>query len=323
MKRTLVWMSLGLCMVVFGCVSGSSNKDSYKNSGVSSDADGDADSDESSDADADSDSDTDIDVDTDSDMDSDADTDTDTSVTCDTNCPALTWVLIPGGFFQMGASNGEPDEKPVHEVTVPTFEMTKTEVTVSQYGECVTAGQCTEPASGRDTHNWNEPGYEHHPVNSVDWYQSMAFCTWAMGRLPSEAEWEYAARSRGQDIAYPWGDQMPTCDYAVMSDDGEGCGTDRTMAVCSKTDGHTAEGLCDMAGNVWEWVEDVYHDSYTGAPTDGSAWTTGSVEKRVLRGGCWFSFSPDFLRATLRFRESPTYRHYWGGNGFRCARSSR
>jgi iron(II)-dependent oxidoreductase len=215
-------------------------------------------------------------------------------------------------------SSASADEKPEHPVTVDPFEMQRTEVTVRQYGECVTAGSCTEPGTG-DQANWNDPGYEDHPVNYTDWHQAVNFCTWAGGRLPSEAEWEYAARSGGQDITYPWGNDAATCTYAVMNEGGWGCGTDRTWAVCSKPDGNTAQGLCDMAGNVWEWVQDWYHSDYTGAPTDGSAWVVPSGTSRVARGG-GFGLPAAGLRAAKRGGEGPAVRHY--GLSFRCARDA-
>jgi formylglycine-generating enzyme required for sulfatase activity len=215
----------------------------------------------------------------------------------------------------MGSSAGGADELPVHAVTVPTFEMLRTEITVSQYGECVTAGSCTEPGTGTNA-NWNDPGYEDHPVNYIDWQQAVDFCTWAGGRLPSEAEWEYAARSGGQDITYPWGNDAATCAYAVMNEGGWGCGMDRTWTVCSKPAGNTTQGLCDMAGNVWEWVQDWYHSDYTGAPIDGSAWEdSGSI--RVIRGGS-FGNTSYYVRAAYRNVLGPALRN--AGVAARCVR---
>ena len=199
---------------------------------------------------------------------------------------------------------------PVHEVTVPSFHMLKTEVTVAQYRECVTAGSCTAPSTPWPQCNWNDPSYERHPANCVTWQQSADFCAWAGGRLPSEAQWEYAASSGGQNIPHPWGNEEATCDYAVMHGGseywelGSGCGTARTWPVCSKPAGNTYQGLCDMIGNADEWIQDVWHRNYDGAPADGSAWEeTPSYETgRVIRGG---SYWRQGQRTLVTEREDP------------------
>ena len=236
---------------------------------------------------------------------------------CEPNCP--TWISIPGGTFDMGSTSGSSNETPVHSVTVPSFEMTQSEVTVAQYGECVTEGSCTAPSTSSSYCNWGESGYEDHPVNCVDWQQSVDFCAWVGGRLPSESEWEYAASNGASENIYPWGDEEATCDYAVMDDSthSDGCDTGRTWSVCSKTAGNTSHGLCDMAGNVWERVEDWYHSDYTGAPADGSAWVVPSGSYRVTRGG-GFSISAVSLRAADRNYYAPSYQYDF--LGFRCAR---
>jgi len=202
----------------------------------------------------------------------------------------INWVLIPGGTFMMGSNDGDAfkGEKPVHRVRVGTFQMAKTEVTVAQYRACMFAGACTQPNTDKNC-NVGKSGRDDHPVNCVDWDQAKAFSKWAGGRLPSEAEWEYAARSGGKNQRYPWGDAKATCRYAVMDDDVEGCGKGHTWRVCSKTMGSTSQYVCDMAGNVWEWVEDCWHKNYRGAPDDGTAWTRGCTDSgRVFRGGSWF-----------------------------------
>ena len=228
----------------------------------------------------------------------------------------LVWVSIPGGRFMMGSNKGESDERPKHRVSVKAFQLNRTEVTVSQYRACVKARQCMKPNTGTYC-NWKKQGRGKHPVNCVDWSQARAFCRWAGGRLPSEAEWEYAARGGGKNIQYPWGNQKATCTRAVMDDgSGNGCGKDRTWPVCSRTAGNTAQGLCDMAGNVFEWVEDRSHRSYKGARVDGRAWTVGSSKFRVLRGGSW-DYSAGYVRATYRYSITPTVRIY--DFGFRCA----
>ena len=236
----------------------------------------------------------------------------------DTGDDDSDWVAIAGGEFAMGSEQGDWDEMPVHVVGVPDFEMQRTEVTVAHYAECVAQGACTVPASGDEYHNWDAPGREQHPVNAVDWYQALHFCDWFDGRLPTEAEWEYAARSGGLEVTYPWGDEFATCDYAVMDEGtGAGCGAFSTLEVCSIPAGNTEQGLCDMAGNVWEWVQDWYHPDYLDAPSDGSAWEDPEGADRVKRGGS-FDFPGPLQRTTNRYYAYPPARHI--NLGFRCAR---
>ena len=230
----------------------------------------------------------------------------------------LVWVRIPGGSFRMGSESGDSDEKPVHTVRVSSFELLKSEVTVGQYGACVKAGKCSAPDSSGSYCNWGKSGRGRHPVNCVDWKQARAFCGWSGGRLPSESEWEYAARSGGKGWKYPWGNAAATCSRAVMDDGGNGCGKVRTWPVCSKSSGNSAQGLCDLAGNVWEWVEDCWHGSYETAPSTGKAWTENcSGSNRVGRGGGWNS-SAGNARAAFRYNGGPGNRNY--DLGFRCAR---
>jgi formylglycine-generating enzyme required for sulfatase activity len=236
----------------------------------------------------------------------------------------IEWVRIPGGTFEMGSTKAD-DEQPVHAVRVSSFELMKTEVTVGQYRLCVEAGACTAPdaydpseASLAHFCSWGQSGREDHPVNCVGWDQAQSFASWAGGRLPTEAEWEYAARSGGQSWTYPWGNEEPTCSRAVMADGDLGCGQSRTWPVCSKPAGNSTQGVCDLSGNVWEWVQDTWHDNYRGAPGDGTAWDTGA-SSRVFRGGSWSNAGSN-LRASYRRRRAPSRRR--GDLGFRLARSN-
>jgi len=189
------------------------------------------------------------------------------------------------------------------------IEFTKAEITVAQYQACVQAGQCKIPARGGSC-NAGKQDREHHPINCIDWNQATAFCAWAGGRLPTEQEW-YAEASNGGERLYAWGDQQASCEWAVMNDGtapegtgavGDGCGLDSTWPVCSKPQGHSVSGLCDMSGNVWEWT------------------ASSQVGNRVICGG-GYMFDPGGLRATDRtLLPSISWTSLLG---FRCARPAR
>ncbi len=229
----------------------------------------------------------------------------------------VDWVAIPGGSFYMGTDSGEMDEMPVHQVSINGFQISRSEITVAQYNACVQAGACRAPATNEGC-NWNVPGRLDHPVNCVDWQQAESFARWVGGRLPTEAEWEYAARSGGKNDKYPWGSQRVDCSLAVISQDGQGCAVGGTWPVCSKSAGNTAQGVCDMMGNVWEWTQDWYHENYIGAPTDSSAWNV-STSDRSYRGGS-FREGPTYVRASNRGFNKPSYR--FKSLGIRVARDA-
>ena len=235
----------------------------------------------------------------------------------------------------MGSSDGLGNERYVHEVTVPTFDIARTEVTVAQYRACLEApAGCTSAPDAGDACNWGGKDTQDHPVNCVDWYQARAFCAWAGGRLPSESKWEYAARSGGLNQIYPWGDEPATGEYVVMNEDpcysfGVPCELLRTSSVCSRPRGNTAQGLCDMVGNVGEWLEDDYFPSYDpmysvsstgqGHPTDGTVWVDSPRRSwRGVRGSHYTASSPNNFRATSRSYDDPLERR--AHTGFRCVR---
>jgi formylglycine-generating enzyme required for sulfatase activity len=220
----------------------------------------------------------------------------------------------------MGSNDGDADERPIHAVTIANFELLRNEVTVGQYRACVNAGRCDAPETGNNF-NWsaNAGALENHPINGVSWDNAKQFTEWIGARLPTESEWEYAARSQGQNITYPWGDEAPNCDRLNFGDCGGNDGVE-TSRVCTHQAGHSTQGVCDLAGNVWEWLEDNWHNSYNGAPNDGSAWVDnapGSV--RVFRGGSWY-LDARRVRAAYRAGRSAGYRV--NGLGFRPARSN-
>jgi formylglycine-generating enzyme required for sulfatase activity len=230
----------------------------------------------------------------------------------------LDWVELPGGLFEMGSAAGGADVQPVHQVALPNFALTRSEVTRAQYQACVSDGVCEpserEPVEGEGPAG---PSPSDHPMSYVTWGQARAFCHWAGGRLPSEAEWEYAARGAGRDLPYPWGEEPPSCERVQMRKDGAGCGTGQTAPVCSRAAGHSAQGLCDMLGNVWEWVEDYHRPGYGLAPVDGRAQREPGSGFRVLRGGSLDDKPAQLTVTTRRARDPMDAKRR---NGFRCAR---
>lgn len=241
----------------------------------------------------------------------------------------IVWVSLPGGTFRMGSHDGEADERPQHAVTLSPFQMAKTETTVAQYAACVRAGACSAAhfddgkcyvrngsmwVKGRLPESFRGSSQ---PVVCVDWQQASSFCQWAGGRLPSEAQWEYAARSGGQDWTYSWGNGGATCRRSVVSSGGTGCGRGHTWPVCSKPAGNTRQGLCGMAGNVWEWVYDWYDWGYYSKSPRNDPVNSRSAFYRVGRGGGWV-LDADYVRAADRAGGAPG--ESGGALGFRCAK---
>jgi hypothetical protein len=203
----------------------------------------------------------------------------------------IEMVKIPGGTFLMGSRVGEAwdcdDERPPHEVTVPAFAMGKFAVTQSQY----------ESVMG---HNPSHFKGANRPVESVSWNEAVEFCeklSQQSGkdyRLPSEAEWEYACRA-WRTTPFFFGESLDKNQANFESDSTTDVGSFPPNAF----------GLYDMHGNVWEWCLDTWHGNYQGAPTDGTAWTTGENSKlAILRGGSWDN-SPRYCRSTCRTRNEP------------------
>ena len=208
-------------------------------------------------------------------------------------------VVIPAGSFRMGclSDDGECylDELPVHTVNVPRFALSKYELTFEQWDACVDAGGCSYRAHDR---GW---GRGDRPVIRLNLAHAQSYVSWLSEqtgenyRLPSESEWEYAARA-GTQTQYDWGNEIGV-NRANCTECGSQWDHDRTAPVGSFA--ANPWGLFDMHGNAWEWTADCDNPSYTGAPSDGSAWTTGRCTMRVMRGGAWDSH-PDFLRARYR-----------------------
>ncbi len=216
--------------------------------------------------------------------------------------------LVPAGEFTMGSKNGDSDEKPEHQVSLEAFYLDKYEVTNSLYKACVDAGVCKEPGN---TSRYNKTSYENHPVVYVDWNQAKTYCEWRSGDLPSEAQWEKAAR--GTDgRTYPWGEEID-CNKANYG----GCLND-TAEVGSYESGRSPYGLYDMAGNVWEWVADWYDSDYYEKSPSSNPLGPNSGQYRVLRGGSWI-ISENGARAS--YRNGYNLGSYDFNLGFRCFRS--
>jgi formylglycine-generating enzyme required for sulfatase activity len=209
-------------------------------------------------------------------------------------------------------------EFPYHPVYLDAFDIDRYEVTVLQYRECVEQGACSLPAAD-DYCNYALAGREYHPVNCVSWDQANTYCAWAGKRLPTEAEWEKAARGT-DDRLYPWGDATATCQYAVINDGGgDGCGTDGTLPVGSRPAGVSPYGIHDLAGNVLEWVADWYDYSYYWESPASNPTGPDSTDERSARGSGWFWNQARWSRASQRGGFEPL--SDGNGLGFRCASS--
>lgn len=243
--------------------------------------------------------------------------------------PNNEMVTVSAGNFDMGCNSAiDPlctiiDEEQLHRVYVDEFQIDKYEVTFQRYQKCISAGECTPLAIGGSM-NYDRflsgEGMENFPVNGVSWFQADMFCKWEDKRLPTEAEWEKAARGPDGRI-FPWGNEYPTCDVAVMDAPlaGElGCKTGNAMNVGSKPKGASPYGAEDMAGNVWEWVSDWYSATYfENSPKDNPQGPeTGSY--KVAKGGDFFSRAGYELRGSSRFFYDPS--NYSPAIGFRCAK---
>ncbi len=273
-------------------------------------------------------------TDTGSGSESDISTDTGTDTGTDAGSTEDAMVLVPAGSFWMGCHEAVDhecldDERPYHEVTLDAFYIDTYEVRAAQFRTCVLLGRCTYggPMNDSDDGGWGvfrnyNTGRDNHPVNYVNWFEAKKFCEAYCKRLPTEAEWERAAR--GTDgRKYPWGNSpLVSCDYAVMDDGGWGCGSDQTMEVGSRPLGVSPEGAHDMLGNVYEWTADAYDSGYFAQTPDGG-WVNPSGpdngEYRLLRGGSSFYDGVDAFRASSRNYNTPSFRNFV--NGFRCAKS--
>ena len=227
---------------------------------------------------------------------------------CD-QCPEM--VDLPGGNFAMG-SNEDPTEQPVARVTVPPFALGRGVVTVGEWKRCVAANACKYEPEGQDDL----------PVHNISWNDAQQYVAWlsqvagAQYRLPTEAEWEYAARA-GTSTRYWWGNQL----VAGMAN-CKGCeeSPDPHQPMKAGSFAPNPFGLYDMAGGVTQWMADCWHKNYRGAPDDGSAWDAPNCRERVLRGGSWMN-GPNYSRASCRDRYDAGVRYPTHGLRIALSRS--
>jgi formylglycine-generating enzyme required for sulfatase activity len=235
------------------------------------------------------------------------------------HCPEM--VVVPAGSFTMGSPTSEPghsaDETPQHTVTIARqFAVGRFEVTFDEWNACAADGGCNGYKPSDE--GW---GRGRRPVINVSWDDANAYVAWLSKktgksyRLLSESEYEYATRA-GTQTAYPWGNAVGTNKANCHA-----CGSRWDARQTAPVGSFAANrfGLYDMVGNVREWTEDCYHDNYSGAPADGSAWIEGAnCTNRVVRGGSWL-VAPAFLRSASRYWFTTDYRLRY--LGFRVART--
>jgi formylglycine-generating enzyme required for sulfatase activity len=230
----------------------------------------------------------------------------------------LSYVFIAPGEFWMGATPGDteayPNEKPRHRVRITKgFWLSATLVTVAAYKRFVGERPDSKlPDAPGFNPNWSK---EDHPIVRVTWDEAKAYCEWAGGSLPAEAQWEYAARGGKDGLKYPWGDEIAPEDANYSGSKWKGTSPVRSYPA-------NAWGLYDMAGNVWEWASDWYDEDYYASlpsdkPMDDPRGPDSPTGVRVLRGGSSF-VDTRFLRAAYRYRNVPDFRKY--NFGFRCVR---
>ena len=227
----------------------------------------------------------------------------------------MTMLYVPAGLFTMGTDSGTNDERPVHTVTLDAFWIDKTEVTNAMYALCVKAGQCSAPSQKSSAKNPNYFGnsqFDTYPAIYVTWENANAYCKWANRQLPTEAQWEKAARS-DQKYVYPWGDTKPDQTKLNYSDH-----VGDTTEVGKYPSGASIYGAMDMTGNVWEWLNDWYDESYYGRSPAQNPTGPTSGQYRILRGGAWGNYDFD-VRTSNRSKLEPT--NFNDIIGFRCASS--
>ena len=233
-----------------------------------------------------------------------------------------TMVLVPSGPFYRGSPDGfgEDDEHPGGMVELGAYWIDRTEVTTANYEGCMTSGAC-KPTKGGMHCNAAKEGRERRPINCVTWYDAEAYCKWAGAALPTEAQWEKAARGPAGRV-FPWTGFLISCDKAVWYDPdlGYACGQRAPWSVGSKPGGASPYGAEDMVGNVWEWVADTYDPGFyaSGGTTNPANADKGAMG--IMRGGGWGKDAWEGWAASNRFKFARG--NATEGIGFRCAQAS-
>jgi len=243
--------------------------------------------------------------------------DADSGQTWESPKDKMTLVYVPAGEFLMGADDhdsiADADEKPPHKVYLDSYWIDQTEVTNTQYALCEAAGECRRPLEiSSSTHEiyYGNSEFGDYPVIYVSWNDADDYCAWAGRQLPTEAQWEKAARGTDERI-YPWGNNLPNHTLANY----ETAKKDVSMKG-SYPSGNSYYGVMDIAGNVWEWTADWYNKSYYDTPESLNN-PTGPIggDERVKRGGSWGS-SAITIRTTYRDKSNPL--DQFDSLGFRC-----
>lgn len=247
----------------------------------------------------------------------------------------MTMMYVPAGPFTMGlaaeAALAEcvitrgaceaiwfADINPPHRVELSAFWMDQTEVTNAMYSLCVGAGVCPPPRM-KESYTvedyYENPAYANYPVVFIPWKQANAYCEWAGARLPSEAEWEKAARGPDGRL-YPWGAARPECALANINPFNDSACVEDVSAVRSYPNGQSPYQIFDMVGNAAEWVNDWYSPAYYADSPASDPQGPAEGMAKILRGGSWYT-DEDYANAAYRYKQDPRY--YYGFTGFRCA----
>ena len=249
----------------------------------------------------------------------------------------MVMMYVPKGPFTMGITADEAqtecmkigrecerswfaDEEPPHPVVLDAYWMDQTEVTNAMYTLCVNAGVCSPPrqkGSNMVEDYFDNAEYADYPVVFMTWKQAHAYCQWAGARLPTEAEWEKAARGTDQRH-YPWGNSTPSCSLMNFNPFNERTCKDDTSAAREYSNGQSPYQIFNLAGNVAEWVMDWYDPRYYASSPSSNPQGPSEGFTKILRGGSWF-YDEEFARATYRYKQDPRY--YYSSTGFRCALS--